>query len=159
MRVLIVYDSKTGNTEKMAQAIADGVAAEGVPVEVTRVSAASVDALPDVVGVILGSPVYYGLPSAGLKAFIDASVTHHGRLAGKVGGAFASSGGNHSGGETTVRAILDALLVHGMVVLGTASGNHYGPVARGPPDAAAVATCREYGGKIARLVKAVQGGQ
>lgn len=159
MRILIVYDSKTGNTERMAQAIADGVAAEGVPVEVVPASAASVDALPDVAGLILGSPVYYGLPSAGLKAFIDASVKHHGRLAGKVGGAFASSGGYHSGGETTVRAILDALLVHGMVVLGTASGAHYGPVARGPPDAVTVTACREYGVKVARLVKAIQSGQ
>jgi menaquinone-dependent protoporphyrinogen IX oxidase len=56
----------------MARAIADGVAAEGIPVEVEQVCATSVDVLPGVAGVILGSPVYYSLPSAGFKTFIDA---------------------------------------------------------------------------------------
>lgn len=153
MKVLIVFDSRTGNTEKMAHAVAEGVEAEGVDAEVKRVDEASVDELPGVDGLILGSPVYYGLPSGRLKEFIDASVKHHGKLEGKVGGAFASSGGVHSGAETTVIALHEALLIHGMVVQGTSSRNHYGPASVGAPDDIEAETCRKLGQRVARLVK------
>ncbi|MEM3056028.1 MAG: flavodoxin domain-containing protein, partial [Candidatus Bathyarchaeia archaeon] len=74
MKILIVYDSRTGNTEKMAHAVAEGVRGEGVEVEVRRVDEASVDALPGVDGLIIGSPVYYGQPSSKIKRFLDESV-------------------------------------------------------------------------------------
>jgi NAD(P)H dehydrogenase (quinone) len=45
MKVLIVYDSKTGNTEKMAHAVAEGVKREGVEVDIRKVEEASVDKL------------------------------------------------------------------------------------------------------------------
>ena len=157
MKVLIVYDSRTGNTEKMAHAVADGVRDEGVEVDVKRVDEASLDALPEVDGLILGSPVYYGLPSAKIKEFLDGSVKHHGKLDGKVGGAFASGGGTHTGGETTVIALLEALMIHGMVVQGTSGRNHYGPVSVGAPDDASKETCRKLGQRVAGLVKKLQG--
>jgi NAD(P)H dehydrogenase (quinone) len=78
MKVLIVYDSRSGNTEKMADAVSEGVSEEGVDVEVKRVEDASVDELPGIDGLILGSPVYYGLPTAKMKGFIDDSVKYHG---------------------------------------------------------------------------------
>ena len=157
MKVLIVYDSKTGNTEKMAQAVAEGVEAEGVGVEVKKVDKASVDDLPEVDGLILGSPVYYGLPSGKLKGFIDASIKYHGKLDGKVGGAFASSGGTHSGAETTILSLLKSLLIHGMVVQGTSGRNHYGAASVGAPDETAVETCRKLGERVAKLVKKLHG--
>lgn len=157
MKVLIVYDSRTGNTEKMAHAAAEGVRAERVEVEVKKVDEVLVDALLEVDGLILGSPVYYGLPSGKIKEFLDASVKYHGKLEGKVGGAFASSGGAHSGGETTVIALLEALLVHGMVIQGASSRNHYGPVSVGAPDETANEACRNLGRRVARLVKKLHG--
>jgi len=157
MKVLIVYDSRTGNTEKMAHAVEEGVKAEGVEVGLKRVDEASVDELPDVDGLILGSPVYYGLPSGKIKEFIDASVKYHGKLDGKVGGAFASSGGTHTGGETTIIALTEALLIHGMVVQGTSGRNHYGPVSVGAPDDADRETCRKLGQRVAGLVKKLHG--
>lgn len=153
MKVLIVYDSKTGNTEKMAKAVAEGVSSEKVEVDLKKVDEADVDALPGYDGLILGSPVYYGQPSAKIKEFIDASVKFHGKLDGKVGGAFASSGGTHSGGETTVLALLEALLIHGMIVQGTPARNHYGPVSIGDPDEPSKEACRRLGERVARLVK------
>ena len=44
-------------------------------------------------GIILGSPTYYGTMAAEMKAFIDRSVKYHGKLEGKIGGAFSSGGG------------------------------------------------------------------
>jgi NAD(P)H dehydrogenase (quinone) len=153
MKVLIVYDSRSGNTEKMAHAVAEGVEAEGVDVEVKKVDEASVDELPKVDGLILGSPVYYGLPSGKIKKFIDASVKYHGKLDGKVGGAFASSGGTHTGAETTIISMIESLFIHGMVVQGTSSTNHYGAASVGAPDEEGSETCRKLGQRVARLVK------
>ena len=73
MKVLVVYDSESGNTEAMAHAVSEGVESEGVDVEVKRVEEASIDALPMVDGASLGSPVYYGLPTAKIKRYIDES--------------------------------------------------------------------------------------
>ena len=153
MKVLIVYDSRSGNTEKMAHAVSEGVIEEGVDVEVKKVNDASVDELPGVDGLILGSPVYYGLPTAKLKEFIDDSVKYHGKLDGKIGGAFASSGGIHTGAETTVIALNESLFVHGMVIQGTSGSNHYGAASVGAPDDKDIENCRKLGSRVANLVK------
>lgn len=157
MKVLIVYDSRSGNTEKMAHAVSEGVSEEGLDVEVKRVDEASVDELPGVDGLILGSPVYYGLPTAKIKEFIDDSVKYHGKLDGKVGGAFASSGGTHTGAETTVIALNEALFIHGMVIQGTSGSNHYGAASVGAPDDKDVENCRKLGSRVASLVKKIHG--
>jgi NAD(P)H dehydrogenase (quinone) len=157
MKILIVYDSRSGNTEKMAHAVAEGVSEEGVDVEVKKVDEASIDELPGVDGLILGSPVYYGLPTAKLKEFIDDSVKYHGKLDGKVGGAFASSGGTHTGAETTVIALNEALFIHGMVIQGTSGSNHYGAASVGAPDDKDIENCRKLGSRVASLVKKTHG--
>ncbi|MGD2201252.1 MAG: NAD(P)H-dependent oxidoreductase [Candidatus Bathyarchaeota archaeon] len=153
MKVLVIYDSDTGNTEAMARAVAEGVESEGVEVETKKVDEASVDDLPEADGVILGSPVYYGLPSAGMKEFIDESIKYHGKLNGKVGGAFASSGGTHTGAETTIIALNEALFIHGMVIQGTSGSNHYGAASVGSPNDEEKENCRKLGARVARLVK------
>ncbi len=157
MTVLIVYDSHTGNTEKMAQAVSEGVESEGVEVAVKRVEEATVGEIRDVHGVILGSPVYYGLPSAKMKGYIDETAEIHGELVGKVGGAFTSAGGLHTGAETTLVALNQALMIHGMVVQGEEGWNHYGAASEGAPDDRDKETCRKLGVRVARLVKKLYG--
>jgi NAD(P)H dehydrogenase (quinone) len=130
---------------------------EGLDVEVKRVDEASVDELPGVDGLILGSPVYYGLPTAKMKEFIDDSVKYHGKLDGKVGGAFASSGGIHTGAETTVMALNEALMIHGMVIQGTSGSNHYGAASVGAPDDKDIENCSKLGSRVANLVKKIHG--
>jgi len=153
VKILIVYDSQTGNTEKMAQDVAAGVEEAGVEPIGRKVDDANVDELLKVRGLILGSPVYYGLPSAKIKAFIDESVRFHGKLDGMVGGAFCSSGGTHTGCETTIVALLEALMIHGMVIQGTSGKNHYGAASVGAPDDADAEVCRKMGARVAELVK------
>jgi len=157
VKMLIVYDSRTGNTEKMAQAVSEGVRSTGVDPTLRKVDEASVDELPLFQGLILGSPVYYGLPSGRIKDFVDASVKHHGKLEGMVGGAFASSGGTHTGAETTIISLLEALMVHGMVVQGTSSTNHYGAASVGAPDEKALEVCRRMGERLGKLVNKLNG--
>ena len=152
-KVLIVYYSKTGNTKNMAELIAEGVRREkGVEVEVKAVQDTEVEELLDFDGIVIGSPTYYGSMAAEVKKFLDDSVKFHGELDGKVGGAFSSSGNIAGGNETTIMGILQALLIHGMVVQGMSNGDHYGPVAIEKPDERSKKLCREYGHRIAKLV-------
>jgi len=151
--VLIIYFSETGNTEKMAHSVAEGVRAEGVACQVKKVQDASVDDLSEVEGIVIGTPTYFGTMAAEIKAFLDKSVVHFNKLTGKVGGAFATSALLGGGNETTVLSVLQALLIHGMVIEGTTGGGHYGPVALGSPDQKSAEECKQLGLRVARLVK------
>ena len=151
-KILIVYYSRSGNTQAMAQEVKAGAAeVAGLEIECLPVDKVKVNELLVYDGIIMGSPVYYGSMAAELKKFIDESVAVHGQLAGKVGAAFASSANIGGGNETTIMDILKALLVHGMVVPGRAQGDHYGPVSIGEPDDRARTQCRELGKVTAEL--------
>jgi len=150
--VLIVYYSRSGNTKQMAEHVAAGAReVEGAEVDLRPVEEVTPDDLLTPDAVIMGSPVYYGTMAAELKKLLDESVTHHGKLVGKVGGAFASSGGPGGGNETTVIDILKALLIHGMIVEGDPKGDHYGPIAVGAPDERSQGECRRMGRRVAAL--------
>jgi len=153
-KVLVVYDSRTGNTEKMAVAVAEGARQiSGVEVIVKKADETSVKDLVEVDGIIIGSPTYYGQMSAKIKKLIDESVKIHGKLEGKVGAAFTSSGGTATGAETTLLSILQAMLVHGMIIQGRANDKHYGAAAAGSPNKKELEYCRELGKRTAFLVK------
>lgn len=156
-KVLVVYYSRTGNTERMAQLIAEAIQAEGVEVECKRVAETSVDDLLAADGIAMGSPTYYGTMAWELKKLIDESVAQHGELDGKVGAAFSSSGVLGGGNETTVLDILHTMLIHGMIVQGDAQGSHYGPVALGRPNEVSEASCKRFGRRLATLVKKLAG--
>ena len=152
-RVLIVYDSETGNTEKMAFAVSEGAKqVNGIDVVVKKVDDVDVEDLLSADGIVMGSPTYYGQMSAKLKALIDNSIKIHGELEGKVGAAFTSSGGTASGAETTLLSILEAMLVHGMIVQGNPRTKHYGAAAVGSPSDKELEFCRKLGERTARLV-------
>lgn len=155
MKVLISFYSRTGNTAKMAEAIAQGVRNEAVSCDVKEVTAVKIDELLDYDALIFGSPTYYGLMASEMKKLIDDSVKHHGKLTGKIGGAFTSCGMIGGGGETTILSILQAFMVHGMIVAGDAVLQHYGPLAIGVLDEEIRKLCVKYGQKIAVLTKKV----
>jgi len=70
MKIAVIYDSKTGNTEKMAKAIAEG-AKTVAEVEVKKIGEAfPLTMLAEVDGVIFGSPVYYADISNDMKDFL-----------------------------------------------------------------------------------------
>jgi NAD(P)H dehydrogenase (quinone) len=154
VKVLVVYDSKTGNTGKMALAVAKGAEqVSGVEVTVKKAEQATLDDLLGADAVVMGSPTYFGHMSAKLKALIDESVKVHKKLGGKVGAAFTSSGGTASGAETTLLSILQAMLIHGMVVSGKAADNHYGVAVAGAPKPRDLERCEELGRNAATLAK------
>lgn len=152
-RVLVTYYSRSGNTAAMAGEIAAALReVEGVEVALRPVGEVTPEDLLEFDGIAMGSPVYYGTMAAELKSLLDRSVAHHGKLVGKVGGAFASSGGPGGGNETTVLDIVKALMIHGMIVQGDAQGDHYGPIAVGAPDERSRKECRRFGRRLGELV-------
>lgn len=153
--VLIVYSQKSGNTELMAYAIAQGVKDAHLETRVQKASETSPDDLVNADAIILGSPTYYGSPSAEMKLLLDQTAVHHGKLNGKVGGAFTTSSNIAGGNETTLLALIQAMLIHGMIIQGSVTGNHYGPVSINKPDQNSRKQCYNYGQHIAQLVKRI----
>ena len=59
MKVLVVYDSKSGNTEKMAQAVAKGAKQAGAEVTAKKVNETQNKDLLEADGIVMGSPTYF----------------------------------------------------------------------------------------------------
>ncbi|OGX25974.1 MAG: flavodoxin [Omnitrophica WOR_2 bacterium RIFCSPHIGHO2_02_FULL_45_21] len=153
-KILVAYYSVSGHTKKMAELIVEGMKKENtVDAALKNVEELKVDELLDYQGIIIGSPVYYGSMAAPIKKLFDDSVKFHTKLDGRIGGAFSSSANIGGGNETTILDILNALLIHGMIIQGDPRGDHYGPVAIGAPDERSQKQCLRYGQRIAQLVK------
>ena len=152
-KILIVYYSQTGNTKKMAELIEKGAKNEEVSVLVKNVQEAKVSDLLEADTIIMGSPVYYGTMAWQLKKLLDDSVSKHGSLDSKIGGAFSSSANIGGGNETTITDILNAMLIHGMIIQGDPKGDHYGPVSIGKPDQRVEKQCLRFGQRLANLTK------
>jgi NAD(P)H dehydrogenase (quinone) len=149
----VIYYSKTGNTKKMAESIVEGIKKEGIEPVIKAVKDVDVNELLKYEGIIIGSPTYYGTMAAEIKKLLDESVKFHGKLDGKVGAAFSSSANIAGGNETTILDILNAMLIHGMIIQGDPLGDHYGPVAIGEPDDRSIRECTRLGSRVAKLVK------
>jgi NAD(P)H dehydrogenase (quinone) len=152
-RILVVYHSRTGNTAKMADAIADGAKSSGAEVKVKRSEEASLEDLLGADAIIIGSPTYYGLMASEIKSLFDKSSDIRGQLESKIGAAFTSSGSAFGGNQTALLSIIQAMLIHGMVVMGDPmeTGGHYGVIAVGDPDFDVLKTCEKLGARAAFL--------
>lgn len=138
-KVLVLYYSRFGATQKMAELIAEGVelaAAEAVIRTVPAVSTTpeatepsipesgalycSEQDLVDCDGLVLGSPTRFGNMAAPLKYFLDGSggVWMSGQLAGKPAAVFTSTSSMHGGQESTLLTMMVPLLHQGMLITG-----------------------------------------
>ncbi len=152
-KALIIYYSRSGNTRKMADFIAEGIKNEDIEVIVRDVKDVLPKDLLEFDAIVIGSPTYYGSMAAEIKKLFDDSVKFHGKLDGKIGAAFASSANIAGGNETTILDILNAMLIHGMIIQGDPQGDHYGAVAISAPDERARKQCLRAGERLGKLVK------
>jgi len=89
LKILIVYYSHTGNTEKMAKAIAKGArTVQGVEVELKRHGSAW--GLDSYDAILIGAPTYHRTMTNSIKKFLEEVAFHNVGLKGKVGVAFGS---------------------------------------------------------------------
>ena len=155
-KIAIIYYSRTGNTEAMAKLVAEGAQTEpDLEVDVVKVEDFPADKMKEYDGFIIGSPTYYGSMAYQIKKLFDDSVSFHGDLTGKIGAAFSSAVNIGGGNETTITGILNAMLIHGMVVQGIETGDHFGTVSIGSPDERVKKQCHILGKRVASLVKKV----
>ena len=160
MQILVLYFSKSGNTGKLAEAIAKGVEeVEGVKAVLKKTSEVAKEDFSASEGIIAGSPVYFGLMAAELKKIFDDFVGVRKKMEGKVGAAFATSGDPSGGKETTMMSIIQVLLIYGMVIVGdpmSATG-HYGVACVGQPDEKTEDNGIKLGNRVAELAKKLRG--
>ncbi len=156
-KILVTYYSRSGNTRKMAEAVYGGAQIDGTAVELKKVEETTIDDMLAADAIIMGSPTYFGVMATPCKELIDKSVKYFRKMDGKVGGAFTSSGNIAGGNETTILSIIEAWLIHGMIVPGVSGGNHYGPVSVGEPNGNDLKECEAYGRLVAELAKKLHG--
>jgi len=156
MKVLVMYYSKTGNTKKLAEEITKGVQeVEDVECVLKPVSEVTRDDFITSDGVITGSPVYFGTMTAEMKEVFDKFVGIRRQMGDKIGAAFATSGDESGGKETTLMSIIQAMLIYGMIVIGDpldATG-HYGVACKGAPNQQTAVNAAKLGRRVALLIK------
>ncbi|MBV9076111.1 MAG: NAD(P)H:quinone oxidoreductase [Methylobacteriaceae bacterium] len=144
-KVLIAFYSRTGVTEQLASAIAEGARAEGaevrlrrarefVPAEVmakaqgwkeqadamnARYEAPTEADAEWADAIVFGGPTRFGAISAELKAYIDSlgGLWFQGKLNGKVGSAFGSSSTPHGGNESTLISLYNPMAHLGLIIV------------------------------------------
>ena len=113
--VIVAYHSVSGQTRRMAEAVAEGArSVGGVRVTLASIEEVTPARLEAADGIVVGSPTHWGNVSVVVKRFIDAWPY----LGDRIGGAFATGGGETGGKEHVVVSLLLAMLNHGMVVAG-----------------------------------------
>ncbi len=119
-RVLVAYYSLTGNTEKMAQGVLEGVKrVSNVAVNLKKVDEVTKEDLQSSDGIILGCPTYYGSLPGKMKVVIDDwSWKVKVDFTDKVGGAFSTGGGQVGGKEFAVISLVMFMLNNRMIVAG-----------------------------------------
>jgi NAD(P)H dehydrogenase (quinone) len=141
VKMLVVYYSSWGHLERMASAVAEGVArVKGVSVVVKRVPelvppeiarqfgykldqaapVADPGELGDYEGILFGTPTRFGNMCAQMRNFLDQTgpLWAQNALLGKVGSVFTCTQSQHGGQETTITSFHYTLLHHGMVIVG-----------------------------------------
>jgi flavorubredoxin len=90
-KVLIVYATRTGETQTIADLIAEGIRFSGHKAEVVSVKEIKNEAsLEGYDGYVFGSSTYHGEMLQGMKTFLF--IAEKANLDGKIGGAFGSFG-------------------------------------------------------------------
>lgn len=138
--ILVLYYSRYGATQKMAEYIARGIESiKGIsaklrtvppvhtaisePISQVPSTGAPYCELENLIhcsGLALGSPTRFGNMAAPLKHFWDntSSIWLSGGLIDKPAGVFTSTSSLHGGQEMTLISMMIPLLHHGMMILG-----------------------------------------
>ena len=140
-KILVLYDSLTGNTQQMAELVAKG--AKRIPGMQVRLRSVDQARQKDVLwcdGIAVGSPTNMGVLSWKMKKFWDQEMQDQwSKIDGKIGCAFSSSGGWGGGSELCCLSILTVLMNFGFLVFGIPDyvapqlTLHYGAICAGKP--------------------------
>ena len=75
--ILILYDSKSGNTKEMAECIKEGLDSLGdIDIELKKAEDTTTEDLRSSDGIVIGSPTYFGVMATQVKQLIDKEKYH-----------------------------------------------------------------------------------
>jgi NAD(P)H dehydrogenase (quinone) len=166
VKVLVAYHSLSGNTERMAEAVAEGAKSiAGTMVVLKRVGQVTAEDLLSSDAVIVGSPVYWANMAGEVKTFFDDWQFKFGvfpefKMRNKVGAAFATGGQVSGGKEITMLTILAAMLGNQMIVV--SGGGAFGASATTEGDSPGIdkkelADAKALGQRVADVAKRLAG--
>jgi multimeric flavodoxin WrbA len=141
-RILIVYHTQTGNTGKMAEAVADGARRiDGAEVFLKKAGETTTEDLIKADGLAVGTPENFGYMSGMVKDFFDRTFYGaHDKALRKPYVIFISAGNDGTGALRAVERI----------ALGYKFKMVYHPViCKGPVTEEVLDKCRELGGVLA----------
>ena len=117
-KVAVVYHSGYGHTQRMAQAVAEGAAAELIAIDAEgNLSEAAWATLGAADAIIMGSPTYMGSVSWQFKKFADASSKQWFSQAwkDKIAAGFTNSAGLSGDKLSTLNSIFTLAMQHSMI--------------------------------------------
>jgi len=142
-KILIIYHSQSGNTEKMAKAIRDGATSAGATVSLKKALDANADDLLNCDAVIFGTANYFNYMAGAVKDFFDRTFfTLRGKVDGKPYATFGSYGGGKDAAINTLDKMCDGL---GLKKAAESVG------AQREPSSEALEQCKALGAKMALL--------
>ncbi len=118
---------------------------------------------PEVVGIIVATPVYMGSMSSQAKAFLDRTVLFRRNgfmFKNTLGGAIAVGGSRNGGQELTIQGVHAAMMIHDMIIVG--DGDHFGGAAWGSHpdgyegDVAGITTSENLGRRMIEVASMMQ---
>lgn len=144
-KILIAFYSRSGTTEALAKAVAEGAAAGGAEIRLRRArelvspevmahapgwqeAAAAMNAKYEAPttadaewadAIVFGTPTRFGSVTSELKAYIDSlgGLWFQGKLNGKAGSVFGSSSTAHGGNESTLLSLYNPLAHLGLIIV------------------------------------------
>ncbi len=162
--VLIVFDSRGGLIERLAQGVAQGVAAvPGVTARLSRIDDTTKADLEKADAIILGSPNWSGITGK-MKQWMDGlgDLWSEGQIKDKIGAAFTAGSSKSAGIEFTLLTMIHWMLAGGMVIAGLpwnegmrTTGSYYGATATGAVQEADLEQARALGKRVAELTLAM----
>lgn len=156
MKISILYCSRTGKTQRVANLIKEGAErVDGIEVKAMKIDEIDNKFLEESQGVIFGTPTYYANIAWELKKWIDESSQIN--LEGKIGAAFSTANSIAGGADVALLTILNHLMVKGMLVYsgGVAFGKpktHLGYVHINEIEENEDENARIFGARIAKKV-------
>jgi NAD(P)H dehydrogenase (quinone) len=118
-KVLVLYHSGSGNTQRMAKVIAEAMKSNAMNVTIEDAGKSDISLLPKYDSIVLGSPTYFSNVAWQVKKVIDESIVHYsgGKLKGKVAGIFTSAGSMRDGKDCLKMLEIALGFHHGMKVV------------------------------------------
>lgn len=167
-KILVFYDSDSGNTQKMAELVGEGAQeVDNTEVRIRNTETIHLDDFKWCDGIALGSPTHYGTVSWKMKKWWDELPAElWGTQDGKVACAFSSSGAWGGGSELTCMTLLTMLINYGFLVFGVTDyvgknfSPHYGSIQAGEPrEAWEKESCLRLGRRLSEWVASLHHGQ